>query len=102
MWKNLAPHFSPDFIKPQHFRHSAKRKPVWLSKSGQRAFARRDADDGMVQRDIRQSRALDTVPSASIPAMERLSAERAAPGDRETGLYGVSRRQSHAWRGRQR
>src|SRR6266436_4045673 len=31
---NLAPHFSPDLINPQHFCHSARRKPVRLSKSG--------------------------------------------------------------------
>src|SRR5258705_13794801 len=33
---NLAPHFSPDLINPQHFCHSARRKPVRLSKSGLR------------------------------------------------------------------
>src|SRR6267143_1754562 len=31
---NLAPHFSPNLINPQHFCHSARRKPVRLSKSG--------------------------------------------------------------------
>src|SRR6516162_8625273 len=32
--KNLAPQFLPDLINPQHFCHSARRKPVRLSKSG--------------------------------------------------------------------
>src|SRR6266478_8751721 len=35
---NLAPHFSPDLINPQHFCHSARRKPVRLSKSGNNRF----------------------------------------------------------------
>src|SRR6266853_3173845 len=35
---NLAPHFSPDLINPQHFCHSARRKPVRLSKSGMTAW----------------------------------------------------------------
>src|SRR6266481_2005300 len=38
---NLAPHFSPDLINPQHFCHSARRKPVRLSKSGLREPAGR-------------------------------------------------------------
>src|SRR5467141_1452809 len=31
---NLAPRFSPNLINPQHFCHSARPKPVRLSKSG--------------------------------------------------------------------
>jgi hypothetical protein len=35
IWNNLAPHLSRDSVNPQHFCHSAPRKPVQLSKSGQ-------------------------------------------------------------------
>src|SRR6266478_8211525 len=51
---NLAPHFSPDLINPQHFCHSARRKPVRLSKSGLTASraARRSTAAGLSASDL--------------------------------------------------